>query len=205
MRRALLLLAVLVALVGCGSAPATITPAATTPAASPPGVVESAVTGSGVVADPVTVTIPAISASSSLVGLGLNPDGTAAVPPVTEPAQASWFEPGVRPGEVGPAVILGHRSGRPAGADSSVPGVFTRLPEMAAGDDIEVQRGDGTTAVFAVTSIETYDKDAFDTAAVWGDQNTAQLRLVTCGGVFDAAAGSYTDNVVVFAELVETR
>jgi hypothetical protein len=36
---------------------------------------------------------------------------------------------------------------------------------------------------------------------VYGPTSGAQLRLITCGGPFDAATGSYLDNIVAFARL----
>ncbi len=66
---------------------------------------------------------------------------------------------------------------------------------------MEVARQDGSTAVFRVTRVEQHRKDAFPTAAVYGDIDHAGLRLITCGGPFDRRARSYTDNIVVFAEL----
>jgi hypothetical protein len=83
--------------------------------------------------------------------------------------------------------------------------VFAALHELAPGDEVSVVRSDGSTAVFAVTQVAQYDKDAFPTDAVYGDLDHAGLRLITCGGTFDRGARSYVDNVVVFAELVATR
>jgi len=34
---------------------------------------------------------------------------------------------------------------------------------------------------------------------VYGPIPNAELRLITCGGAFDAAAGHYLSNVVVYA------
>lgn len=156
---------------------------------------------------PTAITIPRIGAASTLIGLGKTPDGRAATPPVTQPGQASWYEPGVRPGATGPAVILGHRSGRPDGATASVPGVFARLPELTPGDQILVDRADTSTVVFDVVAVEQYDKDTFPTAAVWADTATPALRLITCGGTFNAdpAVRSYEDNIVVYAALTGLR
>ena len=47
-----------------------------------------------------------------------------------------------------------------------------------------------------------FAEDAFPTAAVYGDLDHAGLRVITCGGEFDAGAQSYRDNTVVFADLV---
>ena len=44
-----------------------------------------------------------------------------------------------------------------------------------------------------------YAKRHFPTAAVRGPVPGPVLRLITCGGRFDAKAGHYRDNVVVYA------
>ncbi|OXM61739.1 MULTISPECIES: class F sortase [Amycolatopsis] len=144
---------------------------------------------------PAAVEIPAIGARSSLIPLGLNEDGTVEVPPVTSPRQAGWYSLGPAPGERGPAVILGHVDG------NRQQGIFSRLHELAPGDRISVSRVDGSRSGFAVTRVERVPKTDFPTAAVYGDTAGPELRLITCGGVFDRAARSYRDNVIVFAVL----
>src|SRR5438105_7503549 len=81
---------------------------------------------------PRRVVIPAIGVNSSLVPLGLNPDGTMEVPAVFN--EAGWFTGGPKPGDPGPAVIAGHVSSR-AG-----PAVFYRLAGLRPGDVIQVLR-----------------------------------------------------------------
>ncbi|MFI6301679.1 class F sortase [Amycolatopsis thailandensis] len=147
-------------------------------------------------ADPVSIDVPKIEAKSSLVPLGLNADNTVEVPPVTRPMQAGWYENGPTPGEVGPSVILGHVDG------NKQKGIFFRLKELAPGDKVSVGRKDGTTAEFAVTKVERVAKDKFPTDAVYGDTTAPELRLITCGGVFDKASRNYLDNIIVFARLI---
>ncbi len=144
---------------------------------------------------PKSVRIPKIEAKSSLVGLGLAEDGTVEVPPVTQPMQASWFTGGPVPGDLGPSVILGHVDG------DSRPGIFHRLKELAPGDEVLVDRTDGSTARFLVSRVDRVAKKEFPTEAVYGDTDAAELRLITCGGSFDEAARSYRDNVIVYATL----
>lgn len=148
-------------------------------------------------ADPVELRIESIGATSSLVPLGLNPDQTIAVPPVSRPLQASWYRYGPTPGAAGPAVILGHVNG------NGQPGIFARLHETKPGDQVTVSRDDGSTAVFTITRLEQLPKDGFPTDAIYGDLpgTTAELRLITCGGTFDRAARSYRDNIIAFARL----
>jgi hypothetical protein len=145
--------------------------------------------------DPVEVKIDSIGADSTLIPLGLNPDRTVAVPPVSQPKQASWYKLGPTPGAVGPAVILGHING------NGQPGIFARLHELKPGDQVKVSRADGKTALFTVTKLEQAPKTAFPTVAVYGDTTGAELRLITCGGAFDKSKRSYVDNIIVYAAL----
>ena len=57
--------------------------------------------------EPTQLDLPTIGVSTGLLRLGLAADGTATVP--DDPVRAGWFAAGPRPGEPGPAVILGHR------------------------------------------------------------------------------------------------
>ena len=145
---------------------------------------------------PVRLDIPAIAVHTGLMRLGLRRDGTVAVPPLGRDAPAGWYEHSVTPGEDGPAVILGHVDSSRAG-----PAVFYRLGSLRPGDLITVRRSDGSTAGFTVTSTVRYPKNHFPTGEVYGRLPYPGLRLVTCGGSFDRARGSYRDNVVVFARL----
>ena len=79
------------------------------------------------------------------------------------------------------------------------PGAFYGLRELLPGDQVVIDRADGSTAVFAVDRVEEHAKDDFPTEAVYGDIDHAGLRLITCGGEFDRSRRSYTDNIVVFA------
>ena len=140
---------------------------------------------------PTRVRVPAVGIDSTLMRLGLDADGVLDTPPDFD--RAGWYAGGPAPGEVGPAVIAGH-------VDSVTgPAVFFRLAETAAGDEVLVERDDGTTARFTVTRVERYPKDRFPTEEVYGPTPGGELRLITCGGDFDRAARSYEDNVVVYA------
>jgi LPXTG-site transpeptidase (sortase) family protein len=144
---------------------------------------------------PVSVDIPAIGVRSELITLGLNPDGTLAVPaPGPDYDKAAWFDGSPRPGDIGPAVIEGHVDSAANG-----PSVFYRLGDLVVGDQVEVTREDGTVVPFEVYDVRVVPKADFPTFDVYGNTDGPELRLITCGGPFDGAAGSYLDNVVVFA------
>jgi hypothetical protein len=149
---------------------------------------------------PVRLDIPAAGVRTDLITLGLRGDGTVEVPPHADrdTSRAGWYRHSPTPGERGPAVLLGHVDSADDG-----PAVFFDLGALRPGDTATVRRADGRDAVFRVTRVATYPKDRFPTDEVYGDTAGAELRLITCGGAFDRGAGSYTDNVVVDAVLIE--
>ena len=198
-----------IALLGCGalrddepaatpgdSPPATQLTTSTIPApprsTEPPASVTSAPAPAPVLT-PVAVRVPRVGIDSVLVPLGLNPDNTLEVP--RDFSVAGWYIYRPVPGDVGPSIIAGHVDSRTG------PAVFYRLRELEPGDSIEVERDDGSVAVFTVTAREQYDKDDFPTERVYGPTEGAELRMITCGGTFDRSVGHYDDNIVVFARL----
>jgi hypothetical protein len=146
---------------------------------------------------PTRIQIPAIGVDSVVNSLGLNPDGTLAVPqPGPHLNQAAWFHNSPTPGQSGPSIILGH-------VDSEAgESVFFRLGAMRPGDLIDVSRADGSRLVFKVNAVRDYQKASFPTAVVYGgDLRTPQLRLITCSD-FDEAIHHHIGNEVVFSHLV---
>jgi sortase (surface protein transpeptidase) len=142
---------------------------------------------------PVRIEIPAIGVTSSLDRLGRAPDGA-----IQEPSGwdvPGWYEPGPRPGDPGSAVILGHVDSKRG------PAVFFRLRELRPGDQIDVTRADGSSLRFVVQRTAKFDKQRFPTDEVYYPTLTPMLRLVTCGGQFDATTGHYRSNIIVFATL----
>jgi sortase (surface protein transpeptidase) len=164
------------------------------------GAATSSSTPTATVPAPTGVTVPAIGAHSTLIPLGLTPEGALEVPPVTSPMQAGWYAPGAEPGQVGPAVIAGHVDGVIDGVKGQ-PGIFHDLRRLTPGAEILVDRADGSTLRFVVDRVGTYDKAAFPTDRVYGNTAGPELRLITCGGAFDRTARSYVDNIVVYAVL----
>src|SRR5215470_10967225 len=143
------------------------------------------------VARPVYLSIPVIGVRTRLIRLGLTAQGTLQVPAST--SVAGWYTGGPRPGQVGSAVIAGH-------IDSYLgPGVFFRLRLLRPGDRVYVRQAGGALTVFRVYAEHSYPKDHFPTQQVYGPAPDPELRLITCGGTFDPAIGSYLNNVVVYA------
>ncbi len=171
------------------SAPADLPSAAVPPSTAP----SRAATGPA--APPVRLTIPRMGVDAPVEPSGLNADGTVEVPPMDRPGQVGWYRNGPAPGQTGPAVLLGHLDTRKG------PAVFNRVRELRPGDRIEIRRQDGSSVSYRVRELRQFAKNAFPTELVYGDTDTPQLRLITCGGTL-SGNGHYTDNIIVLADLI---
>jgi sortase (surface protein transpeptidase) len=144
---------------------------------------------------PMTIEIPAIGVKAPVMRLGLNSDGTVQVPPLDDHNLAGWYDGSVTPGQKGTSVILGHVD------NYAGPSVFFSIKTLRRGDEIDIVRANGAVAAFAVDGVQKVAKALFPANDVYGNVPYPALRLVTCGGPFDAARGSYLDNIVVYAHL----
>lgn len=144
-------------------------------------------------ARPVRIRIPGISVDRPLIDLRVQSDGHLAAP--QDPGQVGWWSDGPRPGDPGAAIVVGH-------VDSLTgPAAFYGLSALRPGDSISIDRADHTHADFTVRALREYAKDDFPDNEVYATTGPPELRLITCGGAYDPAAGGYLDNVVVYAEL----
>lgn len=168
---------------------------------TPPGKAPAAVTGPLLARSiPTRLDIPAIGVASDLVQLGIGADSTVQVPPTSRDSRAGWYRYSPAPGQLGPAVILGHVDSAAYG-----PAVFFRLGALRPTNLINVTRADHRVAVFRVDRVVSYPKNHFPTLEVYGNTDHAALRLITCGGKFDFTNRSYLANIVVYASLIASH
>ncbi|RFU88100.1 class F sortase [Streptomyces triticagri] len=144
------------------------------------------------------VRIPAIQVDAPVQPVGLDAEGFVDAPPPEQANLAGWFTGAVSPGEKGTSVVVGHVD------NNSGPAVFYGLGSVEKGNRIEVERGDGKTAVFEVYGVEVFDKNNFPGEKVYGSSGKPELRVITCGGGFSKSNG-YDGNVVVFARMVSSN
>lgn len=145
-------------------------------------------------ATPLHINIPGIAVDAEIMQVNRLPDGSLEVP--NNGGQVGYYGQGPTPGELGPAVLVGH-------VDTYTgPAVFARLQELQPGDMVSVSRKDGTVARFRITRVQSFDQNNFPTDAVYGNIDHAGLRLITCGGSFNLLSQRYSHNTVVFAMLV---
>lgn len=108
-------------------------------------------------------------------------------------SDAGWYTQTRKPGETGPAVIAGHINSKRG------PGVFLHINRLKRGDQIIVSDAGGGQRSFTVTGSGQHLKTALPQEVFAFDQPVPELRLITCGGVFDRSSGHYVDNFVVYA------
>ncbi|MEV4946046.1 class F sortase [Streptomyces sp. NPDC053755] len=148
-------------------------------------------------ATPHRLDIPALGIAAPVVPRDLDRTGAVAAPPYESAHSVGWFERGTRPGARGPALFVGH-------VDTATrPAVFHPLGSARPGTKVRVGRSDGSVAEFTVEDVRVVPREGFDAHEVYGPRvpGRAELRLITCGGGYDRAAGAYTANVVVSAYL----
>jgi sortase (surface protein transpeptidase) len=145
---------------------------------------------------PVRIAIPALGVNAPVMRLGRAADGSVQVPPLADHNLTGWYDRSVTPGQDGTSIILGHVD--------SVTGisVFYTIKNLTRGELIQVTRADGKTATFSVDGVQEVAKATFPTAEIYGNTRYPELRLITCGGPFDAATRQYLDNIVVYSHLV---
>jgi len=146
---------------------------------------------------PMRISIPSINVDAPITTVGLAPNGAIGVPPLDNNNLAGWYTGGPSPGQLGPAVIVGHVDG-PQGKS-----VFYRLGSVKPGQKIVLQLANHHTALFNIYSVEYYKKGEFPGRRVYGDYSRPGLRLITCGGSFLGGSVGYQDNIVVYASLTD--
>ena len=140
------------------------------------------------------MTVPAVGLDLPVVPVGVRDDGQMRLP--DDPAVLGWYRFGPAPDERGSAVVAGHLDSWEYGV-----GPLVRLRDVRPGDAVVVRTARGRV-VLAVTDVRRYAKEALP-ATVFARAGEPRLRIVTCGGAFDEAAGSYEENLVVTAEPME--
>lgn len=147
-------------------------------------------------ARPVRLVIRKIGLEAAIEDVGLTADNAMASP--SGPETVGWYELGPRPGNKGSSVIDGH-----SGYADGTAAAFDDLPELGKGDTLYVEDASGQRASFIVRKTKLYARDA-TAAEVFAPTTRRRLNLITCTGTFDVAAGTHSQRLVVFTELLPT-
>jgi LPXTG-site transpeptidase (sortase) family protein len=143
---------------------------------------------------PKNLIIPSINVKAIFESVGLTSDGSIDTP--KNPAIVGWFNQSPLPGEKGSSIILGH-----FGWKSSVPAVFDNLYKVKKGDKIYIQDNNGLDISFVVKEIKWYDPKADAKEVFVSSDGLAHLNIITCEGIWDETIKSYSERMVVFADM----
>jgi sortase (surface protein transpeptidase) len=184
-------------LVGCGAtpapAPAVVPAALATATATAPATATAAASDPGDVAPPARIRLPSLGVDTAVVAVGVDARGEMAVP--EDVRETGWYRFGPAPGSAaGSSVVSGHVDDRVQGR-----GAFYRLVDLAVGDPVVVTTAAGADLAFRVSAVRRIPKSTLPVDELFARDGPPHLTLVTCGGTFDRALGSYRDNVVVTA------
>ena len=142
---------------------------------------------------PVKLEIPALQVDAVIEKVGRLENGQMGVP--QNPDSIGWFEPGVKPGSQGNAVMAGH-------IDSYTgPAVFYELDQLVAGDEIIVHGEDDEKLRFIVTGTATYPRNDAPVSDIFGFNYSSNLNLITCTGEFNRKAKTHEERLVVYTEV----
>ena len=149
-------------------------------------------------ARPTHIDIPAVNLHAAITSVDLGADGSIGTPPLSDAKVAGWYDRGPTPGQRGASVIDAH-------VDSALMkdyrGAFYYLGLVKPGMQVEIARADRTVAVFTVDEVQVVPKTSFPTAKVYSPTPYPALRLITCGGAYDAKTREYLGNTIVYAHL----
>jgi Sortase domain len=137
---------------------------------------------------PVEVDLPGQRVTAAVVPIGVRPSGQLDLP--DSPRTVGWWVGSAPAGSPRPMVLAGHVDSKATGV-----GALAALRDVTAGSPIVLTDAFGGRHAYQVAARRTYPKFALPRTVF----TSAPLVLITCGGPFDEKAGSYRDNIVVYA------
>jgi sortase (surface protein transpeptidase) len=142
---------------------------------------------------PVRLELPGSGVDAPVDPVGVEPNGAMTLP--ADVGRVGWYRFGPTPGGTeGTAVLAGHVDDREQGL-----GALSPLRGVEPGTEVLVTDAAGAGTRWRVVSRELIDKQVLPLAELFARSGPPRLVLLTCGGPFLPALGSYRDNVVVVA------
>lgn len=145
-------------------------------------------------ASPGHIDIPSLGISSGMEHLGLTADNAIATPKSLW--STAWFNQSSKPGDPGPALIVGHysRYGK---------AIFANLHKLQNGQQILITDEGGQQFIFQVTAVKSVSTEQFPMNEVLGNTDSrSRLEIITCGGAYIKQTKDFTERTVITAELI---
>lgn len=145
------------------------------------------------VQNPILIRIPKLSVEAEIEAVGLDSEGRMDVP--KNVYNVGWYSPGVKPGEIGSAVMDGH-----VDTPQGEPSVFAQLNTLMPEDIIEITSSDGKIYKFKVVKNKEYLLSEIPMNEIFRNvEDESRLNLITCSGAWDKNRQTYLSRYVIFA------
>lgn len=143
--------------------------------------------------------VPSAGIRAAVVQVGLTTDGAMGSP--DNPFVVGWFNRSALPGELGNALLGGHRDYQDRDGHIDV-GVCWELDKTRVGDQL-IMHDESTSRyyVYDIVDIATIRPDSKEAVKYLSQTKESVVTLITCSGDFDEATHSYEERIVVVALL----
>jgi sortase A len=142
------------------------------------------------------ITIPKLGVNARVLQTGVTSSGALGTP--SNVFDTAWYTGSAKPGQPGATLIDGHVS------SWTTHGVFYGLKSLVAGDQIQIQRGDGQILTYQVVKSQTYTDNEVDMQAAMTPvvAGKSGLNLITCTGQVKPGTSEFNQRVIVFTEQI---
>jgi len=143
--------------------------------------------------------LPSAGIRAAVVQVGLTPDGAMGSP--DNPFVVGWFNRSANPGELGNALLGGHRDYQDRDGNIDV-GVCWKLDETRIGDQLILfNQSANRYYVYDIVDKATILPDSEEAVRYLSQTRESVVTLITCSGDFDKETHSYAERLIVVALL----
>lgn len=129
--------------------------------------------------------------------VGVQADGMLDVP--SDWFSGGWYRKSAKPGQEGNVIIDGHYD-----TNTGSPAAFWNLKKIEVNDKVVVVDEFGKEHVYVVEEIHHLDISKDNRLDVLNKSLGKTLTLITCGGVWDANAGTYNKRLIIKARIIDS-
>lgn len=129
--------------------------------------------------------------------VGVQADGMLDVP--SDWFSGGWYKKSAKPGQEGNVIIDGHYD-----TNTGSPAAFWNLKNLAVNDKVVVVDEFGKEHEYIVEEIHHVAISTDNRLDILNKSSGKTLTLVTCGGVWDAQAGTYNKRLIIKARIIDS-
>jgi LPXTG-site transpeptidase (sortase) family protein len=129
--------------------------------------------------------------------VGVQADGMLDVP--SDWFSGGWYKKSAKPGQEGNVIIDGHYD-----TNTGSPAAFWNLKNLVVNDKVVVVDEFGKEHAYVVEEIHHLEISTANRLDILNKSVGKTLTLITCGGVWDAQAGTYNKRLIIKARIIDS-